>query len=147
MIEFGLQTAYGLVKMLLLVLSIIMPLLILLEVFREFGLIAKVASYLNPCTRLIGIKDNSVFPLLAGIIFGISYGAGVLISESKSGRISRQQAFLIAIFLAVCHAIIEDTLLFVAFGAIGWIAVTVRFSLAIIITAIAAIILKKVAYE
>jgi len=95
----------------------------------------------------MGLQRDSVFSLLAGVIFGISYGAGVLISEARSGRITGRQAFLVALFLAVCHAIIEDTLLFVAYGAIWWIPVVVRLILAIAVTSAVALLWRRVGDE
>ena len=143
MIEFSFNTALGLVRLLLLVFVIIMPLMIALELFRHFGLLDKVTRMITPLTKRLGFGADSVYPLLAGVIFGISYGGGVLISEAKKGRIIGDQAFLVAIFLAVCHAIFEDTLLFVSQGAVGWIVVLTRLLLACFVTAGAAIIIKR----
>ena len=60
-------------------------------------------------------------------MFGISYGAGVLIPQAQSGELSRKQVFLTALFLCMCHAVIEDTLLFVLVGANAWVVVLTRF--------------------
>lgn len=57
------------------------------------------------------------FSLVVGIFLGITYGAGILIEEAKSGNIKKEDLFYIGTFLMICHAIIEDTLLFVIFGA------------------------------
>ncbi|MDH3355284.1 MAG: hypothetical protein OEL79_08735 [Chromatiales bacterium] len=75
-----------------------------------------------------------IFSLITGIFLGITYGAAVLIKEAEA--LSKYQLFFIATFLMVCHAIIEDTLLFVIFGA--------DFTLVIAIRTVAAIILSFV---
>jgi len=72
------------------------------------------------------------FSLTVGIFLGITYGAGILIQEVESGAISKKDLFYIGTFLMICHAIIEDTLLFVIFGA--------DFTMVILIRTIAAII-------
>ncbi|MCK5294330.1 MAG: nucleoside recognition protein, partial [Arcobacteraceae bacterium] len=72
------------------------------------------------------------FSLTVGVFLGITYGAGILIKEAKSGTISNEDLFYIGTFLMICHAIIEDTLLFVIFGA--------DFTMVIIIRTISAII-------
>jgi hypothetical protein len=72
------------------------------------------------------------FTLLVGVFLGITYGAGILIDEVKSGKMKKEDVFYVATFLMICHAIIEDTLLFVIFGA--------DFTMVIIIRTIAAII-------
>jgi len=74
------------------------------------------------------------FSIVVGVILGITYGAGILIQESKSGAISKADLFYIGTFLMICHAIIEDTLLFVIFGA--------DFTMVIVIRTIAAIIIS-----
>lgn len=87
------------------------------------------------------IKDSQKnvskgFSLLVGVFLGITYGAGILIKEVESGRISKDDIFYIGTFLMICHAIIEDTLLFVIFGA--------DFTMAIIIRTIAAIVFSYI---
>jgi len=138
MIDFVVDTSLGLIKLLGLVFVIIMPLMIALEVSRGYGILERIVKRIAPAIEIVGFKKDSVFPLLAGILFGISYGAGVLIGETKKGRISGDQAFLVAVFLGLFHAVIEDTLLFVAQGAVWWILVLPRFLLAIVLTGIAA---------
>ena len=145
--EFIFQTLLGLLKLLGLVFAIIMPLLMLLEVIRHYGLLRRFVKYVSPITSRIGFKDDAVFPLIAGLFFGISYGAGVLIGETRKGRIVGDQAFLVAVFLGLCHAIIEDTLLFVTQGAIWWILLTVRLTAAILITSLVAVYMRKRAIE
>jgi hypothetical protein len=73
------------------------------------------------------------FSIGVGVILGITYGAGILIKEVKSGNISKYDIFYIATFLMICHAIIEDTLLFVIFGADFTMVVAIRTIAAIII--------------
>jgi hypothetical protein len=64
--------------------------------------------------------------LVSGLVLGITYGAGVLIAEAKSGDMSKDEIFVIGSFLLICHALIEDTLLFAMMGANGWVVVIVR---------------------
>ncbi|MEA3553280.1 MAG: nucleoside recognition protein [Campylobacterota bacterium] len=73
------------------------------------------------------------FSLLVGVFLGITYGAGILIKEAQSGTISKEDLFYIGTFLMICHAIIEDTLLFVIFGADFTMVIAIRTIAAIII--------------
>ncbi len=77
------------------------------------------------------------FSIGVGVILGITYGAGILIKEAQGDNIKKNDLFFIATFLMICHAIIEDTLLFVIFGA--------DFTMVILIRTISAIILSYVA--
>jgi len=74
------------------------------------------------------------FSLTVGIFLGITYGAGILIKEVDSGKINKKDIFFIGTFLMICHAIIEDTLLFVIFGADFTMVVVIRTIAAIIIS-------------
>jgi len=82
----------------------------------------------------IGISHNGLVPLITGIIIGLTYGAGIIIHSIRTSNISKKEAFLILLFLSVCHAIIEDTLIFVVIGANIFVLIGFRFALAIILT-------------
>lgn len=82
------------------------------------------------------------FSLSVGIILGITYGAGILINEVESGNIKKEDVFYIGTFLMICHAI-EDTLLFVIFGADFTMAVLIRTLAAIIISFILLLLYKR----
>jgi len=84
-------------------------------------------------------KVNSGFSILVGVILGITYGAGILIAEYEKGFLQKREILFIGTYLMICHAIIEDTLLFVIFGANLWIVVGLRIMFA---TLIAYLVLK-----
>jgi len=71
-------------------------------------------------------KVNSGFSILVGVILGITYGAGILIAEYEKGILQKREVLFIGTYLMICHAIIEDTLLFVIFGANPWLIVGLR---------------------
>lgn len=77
-------------------------------------------------------RVNSAFSLTIGVILGITYGAGILISEYNKGTLSKNEILYIGTFLMICHAIIEDTLLFVIFGANIWVIISLRVIFAFI---------------
>jgi hypothetical protein len=58
----------------------------------------------------------------------------VIIHSIKDHNIGRREAFLILLFLSVCHAIFEDTLIFVIIGANGMVLVIARLVLAFVLT-------------
>jgi hypothetical protein len=104
-----------------------MPLLVFLEWARTQAWFARFIKASGTVFNPVGLRSESLFPLMTGVLFGISYGAGVLIPQAQSGELSRKQVFLTALFLCMCHAIIEDTLLFVLLGANAWVVVVTRF--------------------
>lgn len=130
--EIAIEIAEGLGGLMLKIFLIVMPLLIALEWLRSRPWFTRAINSTQGMFRPIGFRPSALFPLLTGIIFGIAYGAGVLIPQARSGELDRQQIFLITAFLGICHAIIEDTLLFVAVGANGWMIVITRFVAALV---------------
>lgn len=137
------ETFTGLWRLMLKVFVIMVALMIALEIFRDFKLLDRLTAGIYPLARRLGFKRDSIYPLLAGVIFGIQYGGGVLIGESSSGRVNARQTFLIALFISICHAVIEDTLLFMAQGANGLIILVVRFTLAIVVVFIASLFIGE----
>lgn len=78
-------------------------------------------------------KVNSGFSILVGVILGITYGAGILIAEYEKGILQKREILFIGTYLMICHAIIEDTLLFLIFGANLWIIIGLRLTFATLI--------------
>lgn len=85
---------------------------------------------------------SKTFSIIIGLFLGITYGAVILIEESKNMK--KSDVFFIATFLSICHSIIEDTLLFVIFGASFTVVVLVRLIAAIIIAYILTFFYKKI---
>ncbi len=73
---------------------------------------------------LLGLPRNTAFLWIVANTLGLAYGAAVLIDETASGQITRQEAELLNRSIAICHSLLEDTLLFVAIGAWAfWISI------------------------
>jgi hypothetical protein len=94
-----------------------------------------------------GKNVSKGFSLIVGIFLGITYGAGILIQEAKNGTIGKDDLFFIGTFLMICHAIIEDTLLFVIFGADFTMVIAIRTIAAIVISYAFLAIYKKINYN
>lgn len=128
------EAALGSCSLVLQVLFILIPVMILLQIIEELGIASPLSKMLGRVTRLFSMSDEAAMPLLVGIVFGITYGAGVIIDASSSGKLTKQECFVLAVFLSICHALVEDTLLFASLGASGWILVLGRLVLAILLT-------------
>ncbi|NOY45078.1 MAG: nucleoside recognition protein [Deltaproteobacteria bacterium] len=102
--------------------AVIVPLTVGFQVLRDRPWVRrKIGPYAGSLRRL-GLGEGAGVALAAGVFLGIVYGAGILIQESRSGRMSERETFLLALFLCTCHAVVEDTLLFVVVGGHGgWI--------------------------
>ena len=134
---------WGGLKTVLLFSGILMALMILLELIRDANILDRAAVWLKPFMRLFRLPQEGAFPLLAGIFFGISYGSGVIIPFSRDGSLSTRDLTVIGVFLALCHGMIEDPLIFAAMGASWWIVVGVRVMAAVTAMFIFSRLLKR----
>ena len=123
--------------------AIIIPLMVVMEILKDAKVLEKLSDRLNPIAKFFGISNTSVFPLLIGIIFGLAYGAGIIIDSAEEDNLSNKDLYVLVIFLLACHAVFEDTLIFAAVGANLWLLFTVRLVVAIIISYFAAKIIDK----
>ncbi|PAB57565.1 nucleoside recognition protein [Anaeromicrobium sediminis] len=124
----------GLVRSLVKMTCIIVPIMVALQLLKDYKILDKMAKRLSFISRFFNISQNSIFPLLVGFFIGISYGAGVIIESAESGNMSKKDTFLVVVFLITCHAVVEDSGLFIALGANGWILVSIRVIVAIMLT-------------
>ena len=127
----GLEILTGGTKTILMITAILMPLMIGLELIKDARLLDRAAIVIRPVMRLFTLPQEGAFPLLAGVFFGISYGSGVILPFAQAGYFTRRDMALIAIFLAACHGMVEDTLIFTALGANWIILVLVRVCAAV----------------
>ncbi len=112
---------------------IVIPLMIFVEIIQDMNWLDKMTAVLTPITRLIGISPATKLPIMAGLVFGISYGGGIIIDSARQGKLTYRDIYLINLFLVICHSLIEDTFLFAAIGA-RWLPILiVRIIMAVII--------------
>lgn len=123
---------------------IVIPLMMGIQILKDIGWLAKFSKWMAPVTRMLGMKENTSTTLAAGLVFGLAYGAGVMIQAVKEDGVSKEDATLAFIFLATCHAVIEDTLIFVPLGIPVWALLLLRLTLAVIVTMTTANVWKRV---
>ena len=101
---------------------LVMLLMVLQRILDEFGLIRVISWPLSPLLRLLGLPKSTAFLWIVANTLGLAYGAAVILEEAESGRLTPEDAELLNRSIAVCHSILEDTLLFAAVGAwLVWI--------------------------
>ncbi|HEY4549670.1 MAG TPA: hypothetical protein VIG98_05285, partial [Bacillus sp. (in: firmicutes)] len=71
-------------------------------------------------------------------------GSGVMIQAVKEDGVSKKDLTLAFIFLCTCHAVFEDTLIFLAVGISVLPILVIRLGIAIILTASVSFIWNKV---
>ena len=118
---------------------LLIPVVILVEIARYFQIIERITGRVKGTMQLIlTLPQEAVFPLMAGMFFGIVLGSALIIDYAREGYLKKRDLLLVGIFLSISHSIVEDTFIFAVFGANSLVILTTRTILAIIITRIAA---------
>ena len=103
---------------------IIVSLMVLVELAREFGILDMITKALGPPMKLLGMDRKTSFVAAIGLVLGLAYGAGLIIDETRRSAIGRDEILATNIFLGTSHALIEDSLIFAAVGAsLGWVVI------------------------
>lgn len=123
---------------LILIFVVIVALMALLRILKALGIERLMHAMLAPLLRLIGIGREASNVTIIGITLGLSIGAGLMIREAQTGKLSRRDIFLTMAFLGLCHSIVEDTLVIVLMGADLSAILWTRLAFAIIVTALLA---------
>jgi hypothetical protein len=123
---------------------IVIPLMMGIQILKDKHWLEVFSKKMAPFTHLLGIKENTSTTLAAGLLFGLSYGAGVMVQAVKEDGVSKKDLTLAFIFLVSCHAVIEDTLIFIPLGIPVLPLLIIRLSVAIILTIIVATVWKRV---
>ncbi len=110
--EWGRGTA-GLV---LQIFCIIMPLMVILELFKIFNIIQLITKLTAPLLKVMGLDKSCGMLWLTASIFGLAYGAAVLVEETKARKFKKEDLTQLHLSIGVNHAIIEDPALFLPLG-------------------------------
>lgn len=136
----GIQTAIIAVIQLA---AIVIPLMIVMQMLREKGWLSKLSNGFAPVTKVLGMEKNTSMTLVAGLTIGLAYGAGLMIQAIKEDGVSKRDMTLALIFLVSCHAVVEDTLIFIPLGIPVWPLLIIRLITAIILTMVISFLWKK----
>lgn len=96
---------------------IITALMALMRLLSAVGAIALLNRLLRPVLAMIGIGPAASSLTVAGLTLGVTYGAGLIIHEARSGRVDKRDVFFSMTLMGLCHSLIEDTLLMAMLGA------------------------------
>ncbi|MBG9823569.1 membrane protein [Bacillus safensis] len=122
---------------------IVIPLMIIIQFMRDLGWLHTLSKWLSPFTRMLGMKENTSMTMVAGLTIGLAYGAGVMMKAVEEDGVSKKDLTLAFIFLVSCHAVVEDTLVFIPLGIPVWPLLVIRLISAILLTAAISYIWRK----
>lgn len=96
--------------------AIIMTVMIVMEIMKNFGAIPYVVRVLRPVLKLLGLENRLGVLWLTAATFGIAYGGAVIVSEVKENNIPKNDLTRLHLSIGINHAMIEDPSLFLPLG-------------------------------
>lgn len=98
---------------------IIVPLLIAIECLKDMGWLEKISAKSQRATRFLKLPGEAALGLVVGLFVGLLLGSGVIMQITEEVKMTRTQINTLFVFIGLCHAVIEETILFTAIGANG----------------------------
>lgn len=123
---------------------IVIPLMVVVQIMKDLKWLEVFSNALAPFMRILGMKRNASMPFVAGLTLGLAYGAGVMIQAAKEDNVSKKDMTIAFIFLVACHAVIEDTLIFIPLGIPVLPLLLIRLITAIVLTMVVAYIWNRI---
>jgi spore maturation protein SpmB len=110
----------GNLKSLAAIFLIVWALILLMALMRKIGLLKLCTMALSPLMRLSGVGPKATMITLIGMLMGLAYGGGLIIAESKGGQIPREDVYGSIMLMAICHSLLEDTIVMSSLGGSLW---------------------------
>jgi len=98
------------------VLIIVIGVMTLIELMKEFGLIDVFVRLFAPVLKMMGLHHRAGVLWLTGVLFGLAYGGAVIVEESSNLRLSPEEVEKLQLSIGINHSMIEDPLLFLPLG-------------------------------
>ncbi len=112
-----LNWGFAQLEMLAMIFLILASLMLFMRFLRVIHFERLLTWLLQPLTRALDVGKEAANVTIIGLMLGLSFGAGLLVAESRKGHISKRDIVVVVCFLGVCHSVIEDTLLIMLLGA------------------------------
>jgi len=111
---------------------IIMILMILLEIMKAYHLIDRMVRLMAPIIKAMGLEKETGFLWLTAVIFGLAYGAAVIVEETKEANFSKDALEELHLSIGINHSMIEDPAVFLSLGLNPFLLWVPRIAVAIL---------------
>jgi spore maturation protein SpmB len=101
---------------LFLIVGIIFAIIISMKILRIIGVLGVLERLLAPILPLFGMGQNAAPLTVVGMVMGIGYGGALIIRETATGKLGKDEVFYSMALMGLCHGLVEDTLIMVAMG-------------------------------
>jgi len=116
--NWGLSTFFLIIK----IFFIVMALMIALCLMKAFDFIPFLVKILKPFLKIMGLDERVGLLWLTAVVFGIAYGAAIIVEEAKEGDFSVEELERLHISIGINHSMVEDPILFASLGlGIFWL--------------------------
>lgn len=121
---------------------IVFPVMMLIQILKDIKVLDWFAERMRPLMNPLGLPARGAVTMASGMLFGLAFGAGVILEQAREQEFTRRELTLIVIFLSACHAVVEDTLVLVPLGINVLPVLLVRLAVAVALTAAIAALWK-----
>jgi len=95
---------------------ILTAMMVLMELMRAARVIPLLARLLRPLLWLMGLSHRVGILWLTAAVFGLTYGAALIVEEARAGSFERGDIERLQLSIGINHALIEDGAVFMALG-------------------------------
>ena len=99
-----------------LIILIIFCIILCMRIFRAVGILTLLEKILAPVLPFFGMGRQAAPITVVGMIMGIGYGGALIIRETSTGKMAKNEVFNSMALMGLCHGLVEDTLIMVAIG-------------------------------
>ncbi len=99
-----------------LIVVVIFIIIVCMRLFRAVGFLRLLEKILAPALPLFGMSHHAAPITVVGMIMGIGYGGALIIRETSTGKLTKEEVFNSMALMGLCHGLVEDTLIMAAIG-------------------------------
>lgn len=73
--------------------KLLIPIMVIIEIFKDTKLIDKITSIFRPVTNFFTLSEKAGVALLFGMFFGLTIGAGAILQSVKDYDVDKRSVF------------------------------------------------------
>ena len=124
-------------------LVIIMVLMLILSFMKQFNMIPRMVRLMRGWLKILGLSEQMGMLWLTAGVFGLSYGAAVIVEETREGDFDPAELENLHISIGINHSLVEDPALFLSLGLSPFWLWVPRLVAAVIIVHFHRLFIKK----
>lgn len=122
---------------------IVFPVMMFIQIMKDLDVLNWFADKMRPLMQPLGLPARGAVTMASGLLFGLAFGAGVIMEQAREQEFTRRELILMVLFLSACHAIVEDTLIFIPLGINVFYLLLARLAVAVALTIVIATLWRE----